>query len=229
MRYPCLAFAVLLGVVSSGCSKGEKVPARSVQEVKSIKIEAVKTQAIRRNVDVVGTLAADDQVTISAEASGRVSRILADLGDRVTPGQVLVELDREKLQVQRRRAEGRARAGAGEIRRRQPGPPAADRADARRPEGRGGTAAGEAVARSGGRALQASAGAPSSSSTMPTRPIDPNKRATIRRSRTPRTCAPTSPHPSPRPSSPIASCATRPFARRSTATSRSASSRSVSS
>ncbi|MEP7306830.1 MAG: efflux RND transporter periplasmic adaptor subunit [Acidobacteriota bacterium] len=98
VRFPCLGLAVLLGVVSSGCSKSEKVPARSAQEIKAIKIEAVKTQAIRRNVEVVGTLVADDQVTISAEASGRVNRILADLGDRVTAGQVLVELDREKLQ-----------------------------------------------------------------------------------------------------------------------------------
>jgi multidrug efflux pump subunit AcrA (membrane-fusion protein) len=97
-RFPCLGLAVLLGVLSSGCSKGEKVPARSAQETKTIKIEAVKTEAIRRNVEVVGTLAADDQVTISAEASGRVNRILADLGDRVTAGQVLVELDHEKLQ-----------------------------------------------------------------------------------------------------------------------------------
>ena len=96
MRYPWVVLAVLL-VVSSGCSKGGKVPARSVEEAKTIKIEAVKTEAIRRNVEVVGTLAADDQVTISAEASGRVNRILADLGDRVVAGQVLVELDREKL------------------------------------------------------------------------------------------------------------------------------------
>jgi multidrug efflux pump subunit AcrA (membrane-fusion protein) len=37
-------------------------------------------------------------VTVSAEAEGRVNRILADLGDRVSAGQALVELDREKPQ-----------------------------------------------------------------------------------------------------------------------------------
>lgn len=47
---------------------------------------------------MVGTLAAEDEVTISAQAEGQVSRIVADLGDRVTAGQVLVELDREKAQ-----------------------------------------------------------------------------------------------------------------------------------
>ena len=37
-------------------------------------------------------------MTISSQVEGVVSRILADLGDRVLAGQVLVELDREKLQ-----------------------------------------------------------------------------------------------------------------------------------
>ncbi len=97
--YSCLAFTVLIGVVSSGCSNGEKAQATGADEkARSIKVEPVKEEAIHRTVDVVGTLAAEDQVTISAEASGSVSRILADLGDRVVAGQVLVELDREKLQ-----------------------------------------------------------------------------------------------------------------------------------
>jgi RND family efflux transporter MFP subunit len=46
----------------------------------------------------VGTLAAVDQVTISSEADGKVSRILADLGDRVKAGQPLILVDREKQQ-----------------------------------------------------------------------------------------------------------------------------------
>src|SRR5690242_7069678 len=45
---------------------------------------------------VVATLAAYEQVTISSEGEGKVLRILADLGDRVSAGQPLVELDREK-------------------------------------------------------------------------------------------------------------------------------------
>jgi RND family efflux transporter MFP subunit len=96
--YPCLALAtVLLGVVSPGCSSGETATTAE-EKARAIKTEPVKAESIRRNVDVVGTLAAEDQVTISAEASGSVSRIRADLGDRVVAGQVLVELDREKLQ-----------------------------------------------------------------------------------------------------------------------------------
>jgi RND family efflux transporter MFP subunit len=97
--YSVLAFAALIGVTSPGCSGGDKAQATAVEDkARAIKTEPVKAESIRRNVDVVGTLAAEDQVTISAEASGSVSRILVDLGDRVVAGQVLVELDREKLQ-----------------------------------------------------------------------------------------------------------------------------------
>ncbi len=49
-------------------------------------------------MEVVGTLAAEDQVTISSQADGAVSRVLVDLGDRVKAGDVLLELDREKLE-----------------------------------------------------------------------------------------------------------------------------------
>jgi multidrug efflux pump subunit AcrA (membrane-fusion protein) len=63
-----------------------------------VQVEQVREESVRRTIEVVGTLAAEDQVTVSSEAEGRVSRIAADLGDRVSAGQVLLELDREKSQ-----------------------------------------------------------------------------------------------------------------------------------
>jgi multidrug resistance efflux pump len=81
----------------SGCSKSDKTQGTPEDKPSTIRTEPVRAFSLRRNVDVVGSLAAQDQATISAEASGNVSRILADLGDRVVVGQVLVELDGEKL------------------------------------------------------------------------------------------------------------------------------------
>jgi multidrug efflux pump subunit AcrA (membrane-fusion protein) len=89
--------ALALGAVA--CSKSETAQARSREgTTKPVKVEAVRRDSVRRAVDVVGTLAAVDQVTISSEADGKVSRILADLGDRVTAGQVIIQLDNEKQQ-----------------------------------------------------------------------------------------------------------------------------------
>ncbi len=70
---------------------GDAGPARPV------KVVAVNEQDVHRVVDIVGTLAAVEEVIVSSEVEGKVSRTLADLGDRVVTGQVLVELDREKL------------------------------------------------------------------------------------------------------------------------------------
>jgi RND family efflux transporter MFP subunit len=84
---------------ASACSKTETAQAKTGDAArKSVRVELVRKDSVRRSVDVVGTLAAVDQVTISSEADGKVRRILADLGDRVKAGQVLIELDNEKQQ-----------------------------------------------------------------------------------------------------------------------------------
>ena len=89
----CLAWA------AAGCSKTETAQARGRDSAaKSVTVEEVRQDTVRRAVEVVGTLAAVDQVTVSSETEGKVSRILADLGDRVTAGQALIQLDNEKQQ-----------------------------------------------------------------------------------------------------------------------------------
>ena len=88
-----------LAAVTVACGKSETAQARGREDAaKPIKTESVRQESLRRSVEVVGTLAAVDEVTVSSEAEGHVARLLADLGDRVTAGQALVELDREKPQ-----------------------------------------------------------------------------------------------------------------------------------
>jgi RND family efflux transporter MFP subunit len=87
----------LVALGAAGCSKTETAQARSAESGgKKIQVEVVRKDSARRAVDVVGTLAAVDQVTLSSEADGKVSRVLADLGDRVRAGQTLIQLDNEK-------------------------------------------------------------------------------------------------------------------------------------
>jgi membrane fusion protein, multidrug efflux system len=90
---------VMLAAGGAGCSRERTAQAmRRDEAARPIAVEQVKQEQVRRVIEVVGTLAAADEVTVSSEATGRVIRILADLGDRVRSGQVVVELDREKLQ-----------------------------------------------------------------------------------------------------------------------------------
>jgi RND family efflux transporter MFP subunit len=90
---------VVCALAIGGCGKSQTAQARSADGVpKSVAVAVVQKDAVRRAIDVVGTLVAVDQVTVSSEAEGKVRLILADLGDRVKAGQVLVELDKEKQQ-----------------------------------------------------------------------------------------------------------------------------------
>ena len=90
----CLAIALTVGCAKS---KGDKGDGREAA-AKLVKTEPVRQEAVHRTVEVVGTLAAEDEVTISSQAEGIVRRVLADLGDPVKSGQTLVEIDPEKLQ-----------------------------------------------------------------------------------------------------------------------------------
>jgi len=94
-----IAVTAIAALVCAGCSKTESAQARGRDDAaKRVKIELVRQEAVHRAVEVVGTLAAVDEVTVSSQAEGTVSRVLSDLGDRVIAGQPMVELDREKLQ-----------------------------------------------------------------------------------------------------------------------------------
>ncbi len=93
------AVAIMMAVPLAGCSRSQTAQAsKRAQAPTPVAVALVHKESVRRSVDVVGTLAAVDQVTISSEAEGQVRAIRADLGDRVTKGQVLVELDNEKPQ-----------------------------------------------------------------------------------------------------------------------------------
>jgi len=108
---------VLASACAAACSKTETAQARGRDDApKPVKVERVREEAVHRSVDIVGTLSAVDEVTVSSEAEGRVNKLLADLGDRVQAGQALLELDREKLQYaveQQRAALARALAKFG--------------------------------------------------------------------------------------------------------------------
>jgi multidrug efflux pump subunit AcrA (membrane-fusion protein) len=99
MRVFHATVALSLALAGAACSKSESAQARGRDaSARPVKTEPVQQEMVHRAVEVVGTLAAEDEVMLSSEAEATVSRILADLGDRVKAGQVLVELDREKRQ-----------------------------------------------------------------------------------------------------------------------------------
>jgi len=101
----------------TGCARDRDVQAAENKKARDVKTEPAQIRDVRRQVDVVGTLAAREEVVVSAEVDGRVARLVHDLGDRVASGEALIELDQEKLQyrAEAQRAaleQARARYGA---------------------------------------------------------------------------------------------------------------------
>ena len=82
----------------SGCRRQPVAEARQKDPApKVVQTARVRQETLRRDVEVVGTLTAQDEVTVSSQAESVVLRVLADLGDVVKADQVLIELDPEKL------------------------------------------------------------------------------------------------------------------------------------
>ena len=119
MRVPRLlqtSFIIAATASAAACDRTTSAAVTKDAAPQAIVVANVESHELRRAIDVVGTLAADEEVTVSSEVEGRVLRIAADLGDRVTAGQALVVLDPEKLQYrldQQRAALGRAMARYG--------------------------------------------------------------------------------------------------------------------
>ena len=70
-----------------------------------VTVAPLERRPVIRTVDVVGTLHGWEDVTIGAKREGRVRKVLHDMGDRVDPGALLVELESEDSDLAVRQAE----------------------------------------------------------------------------------------------------------------------------
>jgi RND family efflux transporter MFP subunit len=77
----------------------------------AVRIETADIRRIvmQRRVELSGTLISPDQARVSSEVSGRVREVLVELGQEVKPGQPLVQLEPQELELALRQAEGQLR------------------------------------------------------------------------------------------------------------------------
>lgn len=99
---------LFLFVVFAGCS-GEKNSPKNVKASAppppiKVSVAAAEVRKVIRTVDVVGSLAPEETVTVSSEVPGRVVSVNTDFGRTVRKGDVLVELDRTEIALQVERA-----------------------------------------------------------------------------------------------------------------------------
>jgi RND family efflux transporter MFP subunit len=108
-----LIFVALLSVgLQTACSsKSKEAGARADSKEEPAAVIEVKTAPVierrtNRSVEVVGSLVAEDEVTVSSQASGNLADITVDLGSTVRSGQVIARIDQRELKLKVDQAEG---------------------------------------------------------------------------------------------------------------------------
>jgi len=101
-----LAAALAAALLAAGCDRGSHAEGPPPgPEAVPVTIANVAVRPVERTVSVVGTLAANAQAELASEVEGQVVAILADLGDRVTAGQVLARVRQDVTEAKLREAE----------------------------------------------------------------------------------------------------------------------------
>ena len=116
-RVRWVALLAVLGPLGSGCGHKVEKTAGADQAPKpvAVTVAAVTVRPIERAVDAVGTLRGWEQVTVGAKKVGRVVRVFHDIGDRVRPGELLVQCEQEDAELAVNQAEKQLLADLAKI------------------------------------------------------------------------------------------------------------------
>src|SRR5262249_3588033 len=104
-----LAVAIFL-TANAGCShNGSETDGRALAPARivPVTVASLEHRSVERTVEVIGTLRGWEQVTVGTKRTGRVLKVHHDIGDRVQPGEPLVELDPVDAKLDVQQAESR--------------------------------------------------------------------------------------------------------------------------
>lgn len=111
---------------NSSAAKDEGGTSQVQEAPLPVTVVPVRTQEVQRTIDFVGTLHANEEVSIASEVEGRIASVEVDLGDRVTQGQVLAKVDDTAFRLAVAQAEGSLRETLAKLGLEQVPPPAFD-------------------------------------------------------------------------------------------------------
>lgn len=99
-------FAGLLLLTAAGCRSGDATTAsarsgdaRTNTTARDVQLAPAEERPLARKVVSPGTLAADEEATVSFKVAGRLSHLLVDLGSRVRKGQEIARLETVDFRV----------------------------------------------------------------------------------------------------------------------------------
>lgn len=94
-----LSLLILLMLIISGCTNN------TVAQDLTVTVATVSEASVQTELQLTGVLLPKDLVNISSKASGQILNMPKQVGDKVTKGEVLIELDTKTLEAQLQQAE----------------------------------------------------------------------------------------------------------------------------
>lgn len=106
-------FFGLIVSLAAGCGDKSTVgtaKAASAAPPVPVRVTPARSEILSRRVEVVGSLKGWEQVTVGTKQKGRVLRVFKDMGDRIAPGEPLLEMETVDAQLAVEQAEKRLAA-----------------------------------------------------------------------------------------------------------------------
>jgi membrane fusion protein (multidrug efflux system) len=103
-RRPYIGALVALaigGLGTAGChrSAAADVEAQPSAQVIPVSVATAHQQSLERSAEIQGALFAKERATIASQVEGNVAQVYADLGDSVTAGQLMLQIDPREYQL----------------------------------------------------------------------------------------------------------------------------------
>ncbi len=111
-----LGLAIVVAMSGAACSRAKQQPeatadaatkpaATATPQAVDVTTAAALTRNLQRSVEVVGSLAADEEVVVSAQVAGELSQLNVDFGSYVSQGQVIAVIDQRDAKLKVEQAE----------------------------------------------------------------------------------------------------------------------------
>jgi RND family efflux transporter MFP subunit len=121
LAHVCLAACLALAATACksdypSSAAGQGKGGEGANDVRQVKVAKVEELPVGASVQVSGTLAAQDQATVSVKVPGRLRALAVDLGSVVRKGQLVAQVEQQDYQLRVQQSEaalGQARARLG--------------------------------------------------------------------------------------------------------------------
>lgn len=106
----CLSSSILIALLTASCGRRESSSAGNsaagaASPSKTVSVGRTELRQLTQTVVAPGTLAADEQATVSFKVAGRLEQINVDLGSAVRRGQTIAQLETNDFRVRLQQAE----------------------------------------------------------------------------------------------------------------------------